>query len=689
MEDRKIFVIGGIIIGVLVLCICCLAVVGGISFFTLQAVESTGPDFMSFDPTPTPHVVRPTIPEPDNSGKDGSSGDPVEVPTGMEDIAAETLDTLENSIVPINDPNELAERLGGVSNVPDTIDPPAEFYEVGDKREFWASNVSSNENFQIDATLAYVTDHAYFWIEDGVRYDESDLEELAEEFEDKIYPTDRNFFGSEWTPGIDGDPHIYILYAENLGFSIAGYFSTSDEMHPLAHEYSNAAEMFYLSADNVGLHEEFTYGVLAHEFQHMIHWNMDRNETSWLNEGFSELAAFLNDYDPGGFDTLFISNPDHQLNDWPNDQDATGAYYGAAFLYTTYLLDRLGDEATQAIVAHPDNGLDSIDNVLQDLDVTDDLTGEPMTADDLTIDWAIANYLKDPNVGDGRYYISIYPNSPQADETETISACDSGAQTRDVHQYGADYIRITCQGEHTLSFEGSLLTTLLPEGAYSGDYSFWSNKGDSSDMTLTQEFDFTDVSGPINMDFKTWYDIEDGWDYVYLTASTDGGDTWEILRTPSGTDEDPSGNSYGWGWNALSGGGPKWIDESVDLSQFAGEEVMLRFEYITDAAVNGEGMLIDDISIPAIGYFNDFESDEGGWEADGFVRVSNTLPQTFRLAVISYGVQTNVEYIYLDADGTAEIPLSLGGDVDEVVLVVMGTTRFTRQTAAYRFEITP
>ena len=689
MEDKKIFIIGGIIAGVLILCICCLGVFAGISYFTLRAVEKSDSDFLTLAPTPTPHVVRPTLPPGDNSGQDGSSSDPVEINPGMETIAAETLETLENSIVPINDPNELAERLGGILDVPSTVPPPDSFFEVGDQREFWASNVSTNDNFKLDATLGYVTDHAYFWIEDGVRYDEDELEALAEEFENKIYPTDRNFFGSEWSPGIDGDPHIYVLYAENLGYSIAGYFSTSDEMHPLAHEYSNAAEMFYLSADNVGLEEEFTYGVLAHEFQHMIHWNMDRNETSWLNEGFAELAAFLNDYDAGGFDFFFIRDPDHQLNDWPNDQDATGPYYGAAFLFTTYLLDRLGEEATQAIVAHPNNGLDSIDTVLDDLGFTDSLTGKTLTADDLVLDWAITNYLKDADVGDGRYYISIYPNSPQADETETISSCDSGTQTRDVHQYGADYIHITCDGDYTLAFEGSLLTSLLPEGVYSGDYALWSNKGDSSDMTLTQEFDFSDTSGSLSLNFKTWYDIEDGWDYVYLVASTDGGDTWEILRTPSGTDEDPSGNSYGWGWNALSGNGPAWIDETVDISQFAGEEVILRFEYITDAAVNGEGMLIDDIGIPEIGYFSDFETDEGGWEIDGFVRVSNMLPQTFRLALISYGSETSVEYIPLEADNTTEISLSFGGDVEEVVLVVMGATRFTRQTAAYRFDFIP
>ena len=36
-------------------------------------------------------------------------------------------------------------------------------------------------------------------------------------------------------------------------------------------------------------------------------------------------------------------------------------------------------------------------------------------------------------------------------------------------------------------------------------------------------------------------------------------------------------------------------NEEVDLSQFAGKKVQIRFEYITDAAINGEGFLLDDV----------------------------------------------------------------------------------------------
>jgi hypothetical protein len=94
---------------------------------------------------------------------------------------------------------------------------------------------------------------------------------------------------------------------------------------------------------------------------------------------------------------------------------------------------------------------------------------------------------------------------------------------------------------------------LLPADPYSGEYAFWSNKGDESNMTLTREFDFSNVSGPIELSFQTWYDIETDWDYVYVEVS-ENGENWEILTTPSGTGTDPSGNSYGWGYTGVTDG---------------------------------------------------------------------------------------------------------------------------------------
>lgn len=599
--------------------------------------------------------------------------------------ALETLDTLRSQTVPINDPRELAERLEGKTNIPETVDPPAVEAKVNDVREFWVSNVDTNENFKITAVLRYIGENCYFWVEDGVEYDEQDLFDLAETFDQKIYQTNREFFGSEWKPGVDQDPRLYVLFARGLGDSLAGYFSSADELHPLAHEYSNAHEMFLMNIDNVGLDEEFTYGVLAHEFQHMIHWYRDRNEESWLNEGFSELAAFLNKYGAGGFEYTFASNPDLQLNDWPNDPDATTPHYGAGFLFVSYFLDRFGEKATQALVVNPDNGMDSVDDVLRQLSISDAKTGAQITADDVFSDWTVTNYLLDERYGDGRYTYRINKDAPQVAATESFDECPVSLQSATVSQYGADYYELKCgDGSYTLSFNGASEVGVLPENAHSGEFAYWSNKGDESDMRLTRAFDFTGTSGSIDLSYWVWYDLEKDYDYLYLEASEDNGATWTILTTPSGTDEDISGNSYGWGYNGVS---EQWIEETVDLSRFAGKKVLLRFEYVTDAAVNGEGLLLDDVSIPAIDYSADFETDNGGWDPEGFVRIENRLPQFFRLSLIKEGNEKSVETFNVQPGEPFQIKLDFGRDMEEAVLVVSGVTRFTRQPAAYQFSL--
>jgi bacillopeptidase F (M6 metalloprotease family) len=206
-------------------------------------------------------------------------------------------------------------------------------------------------------------------------------------------------------------------------------------------------------------------------------------------------------------------------------------------------------------------------------------------------------------------------------------------------------------------------------------------------MTLTREFDFTDVTGRIELSYWTWYDIEEGWDYLYLESSLDG-EAWEILRTPSCRDDDLSGNAYGCGYTGKSGGAgsARWTQESIDLSQYAGRKVQLRFEYVTDAALHGEGLLLDDLSIDAIGYSEDLEAGEGEWEAQGFARIENVLPQTFRLALVMMRNDgTTVEYPEVSDDQTATIPLSLEGG-ESAVLLVTGTQRFTRLPASYTIE---
>ncbi|MGD2057494.1 MAG: immune inhibitor A [Anaerolineales bacterium] len=657
------------LIGTMVLCFLCIGVSIGVVRLGINAFDQAG----------LGEVVIET-PEPTRA----SSVSPSEPPKDL-GRAAETLEELSDTIVPINSPIELAERLGGVPDVPEVVAQHAETLPVGSQDTFWAANLDTISHFQLQAELVYARPHVYFWIQDGVKYDIEDVQELVDTFEDEIYPTTRAFFGSEWSPGVDGDNHLYILYARNLGAATAGYFSPSDELSPLAHEYSNAHEMFYLSADVVDLGEQYAYSVLAHEFQHMIHWNLDRNEQSWINEGFSELSAHLSGYDVGGWDYAYADNPDIALTEWPTNG---GTHYGQAFLYVTYFLDRFGSEATQAVVAHVDNGLDSIDTTLHDLGVLDPETGEPIGADDVHEDWIIAMYLQDSDVGDGRYAYRSY-TPPMISANERFSECPLEAQDLQVNQYGVDYIDIFCEGDYTLHFKGASEVKVLPADPLSGEYAFWSNRGDESDMTLTRSFDLTGVAGPVEMRYWVWYDIEEGWDYLYLVVSPDGGETWEIIQTPSGTDEDTSGSSYGWAYTGYSGGGsePAWIQEKVDLSKYAGEEILVRFEYITDAAVNGDGLLLDDLQIDAIDYFEGFETGAEGWQAQGFVRLYNRLPQTYQVILLEDDGGMQVHEVALDGENQGEIEFSVEDGSRPATLIVTGTTRHTWQPAAYSIEI--
>ena len=655
-----------VVVGVVAVLLCCACVVivaaGVIIYQAYQQVSID--DFPTYDPTiefSTPAPV-PTLNQ-----------------TPVESISSGTLDTLNQTLVPENDPYELGCRLKGVCNVPRTV--PGKTYKVGDKEQFWVSNNDTAEHHQITATLLYITPHSYFWAEDGAKVDQDDMKRLMDTFENEIYPTNREFFGEEFNPGIDGDPHIYVIYAGGLGSSVAGYFNSSDSFNPLVKEYSNAHETYMLSTTE-GLADEYTYGVLAHEFVHMIQFASDRNDVSWLSEGFAEVGVLLNGYDVGGKDWYYATEPDLQLTAWGDSTSDNGPHYGQSFLFFTYFLDRFGEEATQALTKNPENSISSVDDTLAKLGITDPLSGEVVTADDVFMDWATALYLKDKNVGDGRYTYNNYPDAPRTSATDTITTCPQSPLGFSVNQYGMDYINISCAGDHIMTFSGSTAIGLLPTDIHSGRFAFWSNKGDESDMTLTREFDFTGMNAPLEISYSTWYDIEEDWDYLYLEASTDG-KIWEILKTPSGTDYNPSGNSYGWGYTGATG---DWIQETVDLSKFAGQKVQIRFEYVTDAAVNGNGLLLDDIRIDAIGYQSDFEADDGGWEAKGFARIDNMLPQTYRLSLILKGDATTVTNIELNPDQTAEIPFSLKAG-EEAILIVAGTTRFTTIPAAYQVEV--
>jgi len=156
------------------------------------------------------------------------------------------------------------------------------------------------------------------------------------------------------------------------------------------------------------------------------------------------------------------------------------------------------------------------------------------------------------------------------------------------------------------------------------------------ESTLTREFDLTAVDHA-TLTFSTWYDTERDYDYAGVAVSTDNGCTWQTLAGQHTTDANPLGQNLGNGFTGHSGGGdaPAWVDESMDLTPYAGKQVLVRFFNLTDQSYHGSGLAIDDVAIPEIGFADDAESDLG-WEANGFLRSVNAAALDWAVQAIAF-----------------------------------------------------
>ncbi len=89
-----------------------------------------------------------------------------------------------------------------------------------------------------------------------------------------------------------------------------------------------------------------------------------------------------------------------------------------------------------------------------------------------------------------------------------------------------------------------------------------------------------------------WYAIESGYDYLYAQVSTDGGTEFYNLAGNVTTNDDPNGANMG---NGITGSSTDWVRTVFDLSAYAGQSVLIRFNYVTDSYLEGAGVFIDDI----------------------------------------------------------------------------------------------
>ena len=152
------------------------------------------------------------------------------------------------------------------------------------------------------------------------------------------------------------------------------------------------------------------------------------------------------------------------------------------------------------------------------------------------------------------------------------------------------------------------------------------------------------------MNFWTSYDLEADWDYAFVEAHPVGSDDWTTLPETNGHTQQGTGDSTfeGWhklytvpgalpdrgdrrgrlhadgtagNWHAASGNSNGWQEWSIDLSQYAGQQVEVSIAYASDWGTQGLGAFVDDTSVLVDGVeqsATSFETEDmGGWTVSG------------------------------------------------------------------------
>ncbi|MQF66938.1 hypothetical protein FIM07_00675 [SAR202 cluster bacterium AD-802-F09_MRT_200m] len=558
-------------------------------------------------------------------------------------------------------------RDGG--NIPQAVAGDSVEYAVGHTETFWLIDLSDTKTYQSNFTLALVTPHAYWYVEDSLNVSMTELKRSAAHFEKDIYPAVTQVFGTEWAPGINLNRRLNILNARLK--NVAGYFSSTDEYPIDVMPKSNQRKIIYINAQDVSPGGA-DYGlVLSHELQHAIHWNADASEDTWINEGLAELASSIALQSTFSI-RQFLRGPPISLVHWPTSSASSLANYGAASLFMHFFTEHYGGrDNLRDLLAEPKDGIAGIDQYLEEQGYQEDF-------EEVFKQWAAANIL-DEHLQTG----DKIPGYDGLEVRAAVSGSISGLKDRksEMPQYAVEYTELRSGSEpFQLSFRGNIDVALLPvDVGPSGCW--WSNSGDSIDATLSHHIEIP-MTLTAALEYEVWFEIEEYWDYVYIEVSVNGGENWQIVETPETSPGNPFGNAFGAGYTGKSGG---WLTDSVDLSPFAGEDLWMRFQYVTDDAVNTAGACFRDLSISASGIIDDGD----GWEAHGFAFTDNVVRQDFQIQLITVGGEPQARQLPLDFGNSGKWIVQPPGDGERLIVAVGSLAEKTRELASYTLSLTP
>ncbi|KKL74405.1 hypothetical protein LCGC14_2065220, partial [marine sediment metagenome] len=505
------------------------------------------------------------------------------------------------------------------------------------------------------------------WNRTQDRISTAQLTYLMTEFDTNIYPTVTGIFGELGLRGDPEDAHkVWVLihnirdeaYYDGAAESyVAGYFGASE--NSLANK-----NMFHIDSydwqNRIGPDGARPYlyeGVFAHEFEHMVHFDQDPDEPSWVDEGLADLAAFLCGYgqQSGHIAYYFLRHWFTSLTFWGGGlQD-----YGASYLFQLYLYEHYGGvEFISALVQEQTDGIAGIEATLAAFGYSD-------TFDEIFDAWTIANYVDESTKAGGKYgyntleiggddtwgytieyfiqdedaywnsyypWLHVFPisNTPFMDEGWPLYIWGDPAP------YTAQYYRFNSKKAAEVWVDGQDVAGI---SAYSGTLEWYSASNPWAYNSFHRQLIIP--AGGANLTFMTNFDIEGDWDYGYVEVHDLTTDEWYTLEDLNGytvstdpngpqdnpncdPDREPAAYLAAGRWHAFTGSSGGWHEAEMSLNEFANDTIELYFRLWQDGAFTLINMFVDDISIPELGIFDNVEAGEGGWTADGWY-VSNGL----------------------------------------------------------------
>ena len=323
-------------------------------------------------------------------------------------------------------------------------------HKVGAKKDFWVWDLGvMPPGFKkINTTCRSVGDNSYIFVDDKAwrtNVTEKDLEQIQTTFNKRtppksidsnkgIYSIDTGCFGEP--PDMDGDPKVNLLitnFDQFQGTGFDGYFNPFDQMDDETawkefQQHSNETEVLYLNSASktTPIASEYMKAVVAHEFEHLITFNYDPEETSWLNESCGEAAMTLCGYYT---DKNHVKNyAEHPGTVLVSDQYVN---YGACLLWGTYLFEQMGKGFFKPLTTNKKQGVESINEVLKEV-------GSKHNFETLFSNWVAANYASSKGVKNPEFHYKFMDIPPMK-----LSASLSPSKTEhsDTLKYtGVNYI---------------------------------------------------------------------------------------------------------------------------------------------------------------------------------------------------------------------------------------------------------